>query len=1116
MLGSLIGGNLRAVCPCALLCVLALPNFSGHFPALGASNALAPIWATAADAGRNNLMKCNPFRNVRCAAGAKYEIELLEPRRLFAASSFDPAPPLDSEAMVYAGANAATNATNHKLGPSVNAGADATTSVSNSLQLTGEVLFKRVSNISIQWSKVSGPGNAIFGSSSAISTSVQFDQAGSYELQLSATNRGITVSDRLFVTVTASNDLEYAPTVYAGADATTSVSNSLQLNGQVLVNRESNLSMQWSKVSGPGNAVLGSPSAIGTSVQFDQAGSYELQLSATNRGITVSDRLFVTVTASNIINIDQAWLNAQGDGPFYLDQQGKTYVLQTDVTTAGTAFAIIASNVTLDLNGHTITYDNATPITIPNGSFEVGAGAVADGWNFAGAPNATRHQGVWLHNEVYDGDHSLKFSLPGGDQFVTSTKTITLEANTTYSLSAMFEYGGQGDASNPGVKGFVRLVGDGLPTREVSWNSTNWRGIQLREGTFTTGNSTETYSIQVGVEGGATLDSATTKPFYIDDVKIQRTRAYGVTTSTKSWSPADYPDIIRWGTGTNAMIKNGAIVQGADGATWGHGVFVHTTGGVTIQDLNVTVHGANSSAINGKDQGAFTSIVRDNTLTSNVKTISSRDNFDGAVISRLQGDIHGNTLTNGIHSGIVAANGTATARVASNIYGNTVQLSSKYTNGFAIVAGWGSQIHDNVVNCGAGAFAARGILVSSGDPVGATTRVYGNSIHVQQLIANQEYQGAVLGGAYGIQLENAKNVEVYDNSVTAYGNDAPAYAFRMNSDEGTSAAVSVHDNTFRAVAGRSHAAAVKFTRIDEGSIQFVDNELITNDGVVGTTDNSFVILLRSTITVIAPISDPYPIESDYASVAGLHTRITLLDPTFTDASSRAYLESATTRIASRFGGAIDDKIAFDLRWTTAFLVKNVGGAALPNVAVTITDKTGAVTTSGTTDANGLLTAALTQFSTQGSAKTTFKPFMVTATVGGVPTQQQFDADRVQTIEVILATEAASNGLLMPSLEGIPILIANETDVPKIASMSDVLKHSKLTLPKPLRSDSTTIARRNETVIVSSEFGYSGDDHSVVPSKNSKVQLMLNEDSSYLQSLDEYFNEFIVSDLLFAM
>ena len=188
-------------------------------------------------------------------------------------------------------------------------------------------------------------------------------------------------------------DNQRLPIVYAGADFNVSANLAAQLNAELIINGSITMSLQWSLVSGPGNAVFSNSTAINSTVQFDAIGTYVLDLTVSAAGTTRSDQVTVNVTASNVINIDQAWLDAQGDGPYYLDQQGKTYVLQTDVTTDGTAFAIIAKDVVFDLNGHTITYDNAAPIVIPNGSFEAGTGGVASGWDFTTAPGASRRSG---------------------------------------------------------------------------------------------------------------------------------------------------------------------------------------------------------------------------------------------------------------------------------------------------------------------------------------------------------------------------------------------------------------------------------------------------------------------------------------------------------------------------------------------------------------------------------------------------------------------------------------------------------------------------------------------------------------------------------------------------
>lgn len=53
----------------------------------------------------------------------------------------------------------------------------------------------------------------------------------------------------------------------------------------------------------------------------------------------------------------------QPDPPFRLDEPGKTYVLTKDIVAPGTAFSIVAPDITLDLNGHTVVYNDDSAIT---------------------------------------------------------------------------------------------------------------------------------------------------------------------------------------------------------------------------------------------------------------------------------------------------------------------------------------------------------------------------------------------------------------------------------------------------------------------------------------------------------------------------------------------------------------------------------------------------------------------------------------------------------------------------------------------------------------------------------------------------------------------------------
>jgi len=66
------------------------------------------------------------------------------------------------------------------------------------------------------------------------------------------------------------------------------------------------------------------------------------------------DRTFTTRSTSGVIHIPQ---DVSGP-PYVLNQAGATYVLTQDITAEDTAFIITASNITLDLGGNTVIYNN--------------------------------------------------------------------------------------------------------------------------------------------------------------------------------------------------------------------------------------------------------------------------------------------------------------------------------------------------------------------------------------------------------------------------------------------------------------------------------------------------------------------------------------------------------------------------------------------------------------------------------------------------------------------------------------------------------------------------------------------------------------------------------------
>lgn len=717
-------------------------------------------------------------------------------------------------------------------------------------------------------------------------------------------------------------------------------------------------------------------------------GVFTLELTCTNGAGSDAVTFNIDVRAT-FVEIDSS-----DTFPYYASTANALYLLTENVSTPGSAIKLHATGVVLDLNGYEITYNNATPIVIPNASFETGTGAAADNWDFTNAPNAERWAGSWIDSEVYDGDYSIKFNDTTLNEYVESTGTIVLLANTTYALTAMVEYGGEGVDANPGVVMYVSLVSGGTPVHTASKNTGNARGIQLIEATVTTGGSNETYSVRVGITGHASA----TVPVFIDDIKVQMTKVYGVATSAKNYNAAETPDLTTYGTANDTVITNGSITQGQDNGTWCHGIFHYGTDGTTMENLTITVQGANTSCIYGRDEYTYTSVLNNCALVSNATTISDRDLFYGAVVRYIQGTITNNTITGGPHAGFLVKGGEpGIAWVASTVSGNTIRLRGHYTNGFGILASRGSQIFNNQILCGSGEWHSRGIrTVGAGD---VTTSIYNNTIEVQDTLSNQEYGGSALGGVYGIQLEDAVDVEVYGNTVTAYGNDVEGFAFRAN---GTCLTLNVHDNTFTATAGTAYAACCKFSLVNDNEMVFEDNALITNNGIVGATAESDLTLTRCTITA-APTGTTRPFECDWAAGSDPHVELRFLDTVFADATTETYFRDAQMKHPAAYGGGVNTRGAFSLTWSTTVHVEAFGGGDSVGCGLVVTDAQDVEVFNDVTDANGEAAMELAEFRTVGATKTTSTPHEANADDLTYVDTVAITADQAQTVNMQLDT-----------------------------------------------------------------------------------------------------------------
>jgi len=145
---------------------------------------------------------------------------------------------------------------------------------------------------------------------SAVAT-INVPSAGTHTVNLWMREDGLAV-DKLELTTditympggtgaSGSNPVNLAPLVNAGSDQATTPGSSVTLNGSASddgLPGGSTLVTSWTQISGPASALISAPANTTTSATFNAAGSYVLQLNATDGTLTASDTVIVTVSTN--------------------------------------------------------------------------------------------------------------------------------------------------------------------------------------------------------------------------------------------------------------------------------------------------------------------------------------------------------------------------------------------------------------------------------------------------------------------------------------------------------------------------------------------------------------------------------------------------------------------------------------------------------------------------------------------------------------------------------------------------------------------------------------------------------------------------------------------------
>jgi RHS repeat-associated protein len=145
------------------------------------------------------------------------------------------------------------------------------------------------------WTKVSGPGTAIFDDAASFDTTVHVEKAGAYVLRLTVSDSDLSGSSDVTI---GWNPPDRVPAVDAGGDQVVYLPSVAQLGGSASddgLPAGSTLTTTWSEVAGPGTVAFANGAALSTTASFSAPGEYLLRLSASDGELVGVSEMRVTV-----------------------------------------------------------------------------------------------------------------------------------------------------------------------------------------------------------------------------------------------------------------------------------------------------------------------------------------------------------------------------------------------------------------------------------------------------------------------------------------------------------------------------------------------------------------------------------------------------------------------------------------------------------------------------------------------------------------------------------------------------------------------------------------------------------------------------------------------------
>ena len=548
------------------------------------------------------------------------------------------------------------------------------------------------------------------------------------------------------------------------------------------------------------------------------------------------------------IFINQEWLdnNRQEWGGYVLDQEGATYVLETDVTTPRTAFVVAKKNITFDTQDHTISFANRTMQRIWNFAFGSRWQRRGRGWEL---PEGSHIQFDcdYLKRECQVGKSAFVIPemAPSEEYVLKHSANRTLKAGETYALSWWDDRPRSTVDIDVKIGGLQPVAG---PKRDKP-GTTAWAMFMPEEDV--TGPIEFTFKLVEGKEEGYVR---------MDNVKLNYSRCHGITArgSAIHWNN-DSPDIPikkeynRTMEGFTLKGDKGKIVEGRYGFG-GCCVNMRSSSNCKIEgNIYMALH---PRSINDQ-QGCCIHAMYANNLsidprvrTNNRATsTTTRQSYGGYSIysPAMQGHNFIGLNSIGSNQGAVACS-LKKDNDGSMVISGKGKTQVRFTNGFFVMVNEGGPSSSTVVqdvhisNTGVND-GSRGIHWDGHPQASGYNSINNCHIVTKELPLNQEYTtkgNYPIGGCYGIQIETcANNLIIQDNYIEING-DSESAAYRLSGKQDYSEPLkpTAINNKFVSLrnnpsTGAARASVFKPYRVDGDTLgPHKNNKIIFNDCLI--------------------------------------------------------------------------------------------------------------------------------------------------------------------------------------------------------------------------------------------------------------------------------------------